>query len=163
MTTSPATVRPTWDDTWLAVAAVMGTRSLCARAQVGCVIVDPRNRVVASGYNNPPAGFEHHGQDCLNWCDRAVQAAAGAHLGPDYRRCPALHAEANALSVGDRRDREGGTLYVTSHVCFDCAKLVANSGLVRVVVATTDPALWRLPHASYNFLRACGLAIEVRT
>lgn len=164
MTSSPATLplRPSWDDTWLAAAAVLGRRSLCVRAQVGCVVVDPGNRVVASGYNGPPAGFPHDDVQCWRWCSRSLWEQDGHTPAPDYSDCPALHAEANALSVGDRRDREGGALYVNSHVCFSCAKLVANSGLTRVVVAPHEPATHRLPFLSYQFLEACGLTVEVR-
>lgn len=63
--------RRTWDDTWLDVAAVVARRSLCVRDQVGAVVVDPRNRVVATGYNGPPDGFEHGGLPCVEWCRRA--------------------------------------------------------------------------------------------
>lgn len=161
-TSVPITLRPSWDDTWLAAAAVMGKRSLCVRSQVGCVVVASDNRVVASGYNGPPAGFPHDGVACARWCHRSLWEQDGHVPEKDYSDCPALHAEANALSVGDRRDRVGGTLYVNSHVCFSCAKLVANSGLRRLVVRPDVPAEHRLPYLSYQFLQACGLVVEVR-
>lgn len=173
MTTSPDTSsvrrRPTWDETWLAAAIIFGDRSLCDRSRVGCVIVDASNRMVASGYNGPPAGFVHAGAGCRTWCARSQKdngyrapEVVDQLLALDYSDCPALHAEANALSVGDRRHREGGTLYVNSHVCFNCAKLIANSGVSRVVVAAREEAPWRMPGTSYVFLRACGLSVEVR-
>jgi deoxycytidylate deaminase len=53
---------------------------------------------------------------------------------PRYDDCPSLHAEANALLSAERSERLGGTIYVTSAICFGCAKLIANSGLVSVVM-----------------------------
>lgn len=61
----------------------------------------------------------------------------------------------------DRSKREGGTIYVTSHVCFGCAKLIANSGLARVVVSTTDEHAHRNPQASYRFLIECGIKVDL--
>lgn len=190
--------RPTWEKTWLGVADVVARRSLCSRSQVGAVIVDPRNRIVATGYNGPPAGFSPtggRGNDellalgCAHWCVRAQRGvdptrfqpdptiAAGSRaivktplgvprfespLSPDYSDCPSLHAEANALSVCERRVREGGTIYITGDVCFGCAKLVANSGLAEVVVRS-DGAAHRMPEQSYGFLEACGLTVIIIT
>lgn len=183
--------RSSWDDTWLRVAREVGTRSLCDRDQVGAVIVDPGNRIVATGYNGPPAGFDRTSRrltgttsdrselSCVDWCPRAYAArwpecADAANVvewarsdshepRSDYSDCPALHAEANALSVCDRSAREGGTVYVTSVVCFTCAKLLANSGLTRVVVGAdvTKHVAHRRPARSYEFMRMCGLAVDI--
>ena len=150
--------RPPWDETWLAVARVIAQRSLCVRDKVGAVIVNPHNRIVATGYNSPPAGFIHHDTRCQNWCERALYD--GEKPDREYRDCVALHAEANALSVCDRSLRERGTLYVTSDVCWNCAKLIANSGLLRVVIHT-GTHLHREPRKSYEFMVECGLAVVV--
>lgn len=82
-------------------------------------------------------------------------------LSPDYSDCPSLHAEANALSVCDRTQREGGVIYVTSHVCHACAKLVANSGLSTVVIPSDDGfgAAHRRPERSYELLERCGVDV----
>jgi len=136
--------RPDWDTTWLAVADVMARRSLCSRSKVGAVIVDKHNRVVATGYNGPPAGFftprwqtddDMCGQlmECKHWCMRGANGPEESTL-TSYEDCPSLHAELNALSVCERRIREGGTIYITSDVCYSCAKAIANSGLQRVVI-----------------------------
>lgn len=209
-TPSPAQ-RPEWDQVWLHVAEAVSARSLCTRSKVGAVVVTPANRVVAVGYNNPPAGFQHDNQPCTEWCPRAdppvtwtstdqipshplvkysgdicmqVPDASldgytehgpltdedftalgferSEKLDPGYADCPSLHAEANALSVCDRVQREGGTIYVTSAVCHACAKLIANSGLTRVVVSTAAAAAaHREPERSYDLLRGCGLTVDV--
>jgi deoxycytidylate deaminase len=80
-------------------------------------------------------------------------------LSPNYEDCPALHAEANGLSRSNHIYRNGGTIYVTSDVCHACAKLVANSGLIRVVVDQRVPREYRNSSESYEFLKTCGLEV----
>lgn len=152
--------RPSWDEVWIGVAAVVARRSLCVRDQVGSVVVDARNRVVATGYNGPPAGFPRVGlRRCDQWCSRGAEGSG--KLDSDYRDCPALHAELNALSVCDRSTREGGTIYVTSHSCHNCCKAIANSGLARLVVCPTLTSTHRQSDTWYTFLRNCGIIVEV--
>lgn len=162
-------MRPSWDDVWLDVAAVIARRSLCSRAQVGAVIVDSRCRVVSSGYNGPPSGFDHRDLPCTEWCDRATRWAIAVEtnsgifeMSGDYVDCPALHAEANALMAADRSVWAGGTIYVTGHVCYGCAKLIGNSGLSRVVIQLEDvDRSYRGPDDSYRFLRSLGVGVEL--
>lgn len=85
-------------------------------------------------------------------------------LSSNYEDCPALHAEANALSRSNHMHRAGGTIYVTSDVCYSCAKLIANSGIKRVVVDQTVPREYRNSAKSYEFLTiACGLTVTLVT
>jgi len=81
-------------------------------------------------------------------------------LSPDYSDCPALHAEANAISKSSHVHRRGGTIYVTSDVCFSCAKLIANAGLARVVIDRSDPREYRNSEKSYDFMRECGIVVD---
>lgn len=148
-------IRPTWDQTRIQMARAIAKRSLCVRAQVGAVITDTSNRIVGEGYNNPPAGYKHGAQPCNAWCKRVGSPTPS----PDYSDCVTLHAEANALLMSDRSLRLGGTIYVTSHVCYRCAVLIANSGLERVVVDTDRADAHRDPLASYRFLVECGLQV----
>jgi deoxycytidylate deaminase len=168
--TSSGIERPSWDKTWFNVANVVAKRSLCVRDKVGAVIVDSMNRIVATGYNGPPTGFEHDDRPCTEWCSRAQAAVEVARLGRPlmphhldamYDDCPSLHAEANAISVCDRLARLGGTIYVTSHTCMNCAKLIANSGLMTVQVQVGIAAKHRNPEAVYNFLETCGIEVIV--
>lgn len=80
-------------------------------------------------------------------------------LDPAYADCPSAHAEMNAISRTNFKDRQGGTIYVTSDMCFPCAKVVANSGLSRVVVNHGEPESHRNSDKSYDFLRQCGLEV----
>lgn len=161
--------RPSWDETWLAVARDVARRSLCDRDRVGAVIVDYRNRIVATGYNGAPRGFQHGGQSCSTWCARAQSVDAvqpllrqRQQLAADYSDCPSLHAEINAISVCDQSVREGGTIYITSHACFQCAKEIANAGLARVVVAPTSEAQHRPWQTGYILLNNCGVEVEIK-
>lgn len=52
---------------------------------------------------------------------------------------------------------------MTGHVCYPCAKLIANSGIERVVVRTNEDAVHRDPLRSYRFLSHCGLSVDVET
>lgn len=151
-------MRPTWDDLWLDVAQVIATRSLCSRAKVGAVIVDPERRVVATGYNGPARGFDHRDEPCTSWCPRTTNV----HLNTEYSDCPSLHAEANALMAADRSSWQGGTIYVTGHVCSGCAKLIGNSGLARVVVRDDGrDRSYRGYDETYRGLRSLGIGVEV--
>jgi len=154
-TTLPASDgRPGWDPTWLAVAQVIAYRSRCDRAQVGAVIVTRDNRVAAISYNGPPRGQRLVGT-CVNWCPRA----RGENLSPSYDECATVHAEANALLRADFTDIRGGTIYVSSACCRGCAKLIANSGLTRVVHVVGPNDLHRDPDAVETYLRTCGLTV----
>lgn len=141
----------------MTVARTIAQRSLCERDKVGAVIVDRNNRIVpmGTGYNGPPAGFTHGGVGCSGWCLRAE----GHPLTNDYSDCPSLHAEANALLCSDRTAREGGTIYITSGVCFGCAKLIANSGLSLVVIEEGTLHAHRNSEKSYRFLESCGITV----
>lgn len=86
----------------------------------------------------------------------------GFSLSATYDDCPSLHAETNALITSDRSLRAGGTIYVTSDICMGCAKLIGNSGLARVYVDTKRYDKHRNPDASYDFMRQCGLMIEIK-
>lgn len=155
--------RPSWDETWLAVAKQVAARSLCSRAQVGAVITDSRNRIVATGYNGPPADYPLPTYEdtsdllmCGAWCTRAQLARVEKAV--DYTDCPSLHAEANALLAADRSSWQGGTIYVTGVVCHACGKLIANSGLKRVVIAREDTdRSYRVN--GHGLLRHCGLDV----
>lgn len=160
--TDQAMTRPSWHDVRLAMAAELAKRSLCTRDQVGAVIVDRHNKVIGEGYNGPPRGFWHANKPCTEWCQRTVNATLPGYsaLHATYDDCPSLHAEANALLMADRSLCADGIIYVTSHVCMGCAKLIANSGLTRVVVHSEDRD-HRQTDATYAFLRTCKIELTI--
>jgi dCMP deaminase len=157
--------RPSWDTTWLGVAETIAKRSLCDGRAIGAVIIDPDNRVVATGYNGAPAGLRAidgrscQSETCRQWCPRM---RPGGERTLDYTNCVSIHAEANALMFADRRQYGGGTLYVTSAICWDCAKMVANSGIARVVMLLWKSDLHREPQRSIDMMIDSGLTVDVR-
>lgn len=152
---TPSAGRPTWDKTWMDVAWVLADRSVCDGRRIGCVIVDTNNRPVAMGYNGPPSGYQRTSDSCIDWCPRMLSSDRTI----DYGNCYTIHAEANALIFADRREYEGGTLYVTSAICWDCGKMVANSGIGTVVMFVTEEDAHRDPERTIEFLEQCGLEV----
>ena len=146
-------MRPSWDDTWLAVARAVAKRSLCVRRQVGAVIVTAENRPVSTGYNGPPAGMSWT-SNCATFCERAYNKIEG------HSNCVAIHAEANALLFASRSQYEGGTIYVTHLCCFDCAKLIANSGLARIVIEFENTTRDFAP--AKHLLLDSGIQVEIK-
>jgi dCMP deaminase len=155
--------RPSWPEIWAEMARAVARRSRCVRSQVGAVIVDRRQRVLATSYNGPPANYgpARKTGDCTAFCERGRSGPTDA-TRLSYRDCPANHAEINGLIATDRTDREGGAIYVTGHVCLSCAKAVANSGLSVVYLVDADDRAeaHREPELSIGLLTASGLKIR---
>ena len=101
------------------MARVWATNSYCKRRQVGALIVKDR-MIISDGYNGTPSGFENECEDDDN------------HSKPYV-----LHAEANAITkvAKSNNSSEGATLYITASPCMDCAKLIIQAGIIRVVYA----------------------------
>lgn len=147
--------RPSWIEIRFENAKTIAKRSRCSRAQVGAVIVDQRQRIIAEGYNGPAAGLDVSGE-CNNWCERA-QGKTG--LGGAYDGCPSIHAEANALLYVDRWSVESGSIYVTAPPCMGCAKLISNSGLKSVHCLIGEEDSHRNPHVAMEYLASCGINV----
>lgn len=106
-----------FDKRYLEMALVWAKNSYCKRRQVGALIVKGR-MIISDGYNGTPEGFENICEDENNVTKPYV-----------------LHAEANAITkvAKSNNSSENATLYVTSSPCMECAKLVIQSGIKRVV------------------------------
>ncbi len=120
--------RADWDTYFMEIAKQASTRSSCTQSKHGAVIVSNRH-IRSTGYNGTPSGYGH--------CDQG--ACPRGRKGDKTKPCAGLHAEANAILYSGPEEREGATLYVTSPPCFDCAKLIANSG-IREIVTVADAA-----------------------
>lgn len=141
----------------MTVAEAMSRRSLCVNRQVGCVIVTESNRPISVGYNGPPAGLDRSAP-CAGWCSRA----SSSERGDSYANCTSVHAEANALLFADREQYQRGTIYITNPACWDCAKLIANSGLDIVVWKRGEADIHANVEASAQLLKASGLTVIER-
>lgn len=105
------------DKRYLAMAAIWAQNSYCKRRQVGALLVKSK-MIISDGYNGTPSGFENECEDADNVTKPYV-----------------LHAEANAITKVARSNNssDGATLYVTSSPCIECAKLIIQAGIIRVV------------------------------
>lgn len=149
-------VRPSWDQTWMAVADAVALRSRCDGRKIGSVVVSADNAYSCVGYNGPPAGWVTPTEgDCQEWCPRTLNRVPGT----SYDNCYTAHAEANALLRADHSRVQGGTLYVTSACCWECGKLVANSGVSRVVMRVEDADAHRRPLRTILFIESCGVEV----
>lgn len=105
------------DKRYLRMAQIWAENSYCQRRKVGAILVKDK-MIISDGYNGTPAGFE-------NVCEDAAGAT----------KPYVLHAEANAITKVARSNNssDGSTLYVTASPCVECAKLIIQSGILRVV------------------------------
>lgn len=133
--------RPSVDDYYLNIAKAVCKRSTCMRRHYGAVIVK-NGEIISTGYNGSPRGED-------NCCDTGVCGREGnAHNDGDYRKCPAVHAEMNALLSAARKDTIGATLYlygedadgsvIDASPCPICDALIHNAGLEKVVASNTN-------------------------
>lgn len=123
--------RPQWDEYFLNLAQVVQVRSDCLRMAVGVVIVKDK-RIIATGYNGTPAGVKNCTEGgCRRCSDRHTNI-----LKENERKdlCICIHAEENALlqSAYHGVSTKGATLYATVAPCLQCAKSIANSGVIAV-------------------------------
>jgi dCMP deaminase len=127
-------MRPTSDDYFLSMASLVSSRTTCLRRSVGCVLVNHRKHVIATGYNGVAAGRPHCNE--VDPFDPAgyPNACSGAHSesGTELHLCEAIHAEQNAL-LQCRDVYEIHTAYVTVSPCIHCMKLLLNTSCQRIV------------------------------
>jgi len=102
---------------YLQMAKIWGKNSHCKRMQVGCLMVKDKS-IISDGYNGSPTGFPNICEDENNITLPYV-----------------LHAEANAITklAKSTQSSDGSTIYVTLSPCFECSKLIIQSGIKRVV------------------------------
>jgi len=105
------------DQRYLRMARVWAENSYCVRRQVGALIVKDK-MIISDGYNGTPSGFENICEDENGLTKPYV-----------------LHAEANAITkvAKSANNCDGSTLYITSSPCIECAKLIIQAGIRRVV------------------------------
>lgn len=139
------------------VADAISHRSRCSRAQIGAVVVSKDQRISSTGYNGPASLFPTE-EECMSWCPRAQGLTT---LDNTYDSCPSIHAEANALLYVDRSRVEGGTIYITDAACYQCAKLISNSGITRVVMRIGTRAAHRLPDATVEYFKKCNIDVVI--
>ena len=127
------------DKRYMRMAYVWAENSYCERRQVGAILVKDR-MIISDGYNGTPSGFENICEDENGVTKPYV-----------------LHAEANAISkvAQSGNSSKDATLYVTASPCMECAKLIIQAGIRRVVYR--DP--YRITDG-IDLLRRAGIEVE---
>lgn len=123
--------RPSWDEYFMEIAEMVGTRGSCDRGRCGSVATRD-HRILTTGYVGSPVGLPH--------CDEVGHEMHTVihEDGEQHRHCiRTAHAEQNAICEAARLGTalEGGTIYTKMVPCYVCAKLIINAGLKRVVCA----------------------------
>ena len=129
------------DYRYLRMARIWAENSYCRRRQVGALVVKDK-MIISDGYNGTPSGFENVCED---------------ETGTTFPYV--LHAEANAITKLARssNNSDGATLYVTASPCTECAKLIIQSGIRRVVYAEK----YRLTDG-IDLLKKAGVKVEYK-
>ncbi len=124
---------------YLRMAAIWAENSYCQRRKVGALVVKEK-MIISDGYNGTPSGFENVCEDAHGVTHPYV-----------------LHAEANAITKLARsgNNSDQATLYVTASPCIECAKLIIQAGIRRVVYAEQ----YRLTDG-LDLLRRAGVEVE---
>ena len=106
-----------FDQRYLEMARIWAQNSYCQRRQVGALVVK-NGMIISDGYNGTPSGFENICED-----DNGITKPY------------VLHAEANAITklARSNNNSDGATIYITASPCIECAKLIIQSGIKRVV------------------------------
>ena len=127
------------DQRYLRMARNWAENSYCQRRQVGALVVKDQ-RIISDGYNGTPSGFENQCED--------EQGVTHPYV---------LHAEANAITKLARssNNSDGATLYVTASPCIECAKLIIQAGIKRVVYGEK----YRLDDG-LNLLKKANIKVE---
>lgn len=124
---------------YLRMAAIWAENSYCQRRKVGALVVKEK-MIISDGYNGTPSGFENVCEDAHGMTHPYV-----------------LHAEANAITKLARsgNNSDQATLYVTASPCIECAKLIIQAGIRRVVYAEQ----YRLTDG-IDLLQRAGVEVE---
>lgn len=126
---SEAPKRPSWDEYFLEMATLVGSRGTCDRGHAGTVIVKDK-RLLTTGYAGSPIGLPH--------CDDVGHEmhTVTNEDGTTSRHCiRTTHSETNAIANAARFGVavDGATMYSTMVACYACAKVVVNAGIKRFV------------------------------
>ena len=119
------------DITYLKMAREWGRLSKAKRKKVGCLIVKD-GQIISDGYNGTPAGYS-------NECEFVNENFLPQAKNKLETKPEVLHAESNALMklAKSTNSSKDSTIYLTMSPCFDCAKLIIQAGVVRVVYSET--------------------------
>ena len=142
-----------WDHRFMEMAWLVSSWASCYQQdrKIGAVIVKDK-RVMTTGYNGAPAGVK----TCVERGE-CLRKKLGIPSGTRHEMCYAVHAEQNAIIQAAKLGIEinGATLYCAHQPCILCAKMICNSGIVRVVYERGYP-----DEFSLGIFKEAGVAVE---
>lgn len=112
------------------IAFAVSLRSTCLRRKVGAIIVNDMSQVLATGYNGSPCGMGN----CVDNPELCYRSKHNIPSGQDLHLCRANHSEVNAImsALKTGENLKGATMYVTTHPCSNCAKMIIQAGIKEV-------------------------------
>ena len=145
--------RPSWDEYFMSIAELVGSRGTCDRGRSGCVIVRDK-RILVTGYVGSPAGLPH--------CDEVGHEMHKVvnEDGSTSEHCiRTAHAEQNAIAQAAKIgiSVDGATVYCHMTPCYTCAKILINAGIKKVVAAKDYHASKR----TKEIFESCGLKLQI--
>jgi dCMP deaminase len=130
--------RKTWDETWISIAEIVSQRSYDPRLKVGAIIVsDDNTQVMSLGYNGNYKNGPHE------------------HESNEPGKSGFIHAEVNSLIKCDYHSGKKKVMYLTHSPCKDCAKLIINAGIQRVVYKNEYRDT-----SGINLLKSAGIIVD---
>lgn len=133
-------MRPSRDEWAMKLALLTAQRTTCCRRAVGCVLLNARGHVLATGYNGVAAGLPHCNEHDPFFETGYPHACSGANApsGTNLDGCQAIHAEQNAM-LQCKDVYSIHTCYVTASPCMTCIKLLLNTSCERIVFVEEYP------------------------
>lgn len=163
--------RPSWDDYFMDMCKHISKRSLDQDTKVGCIIVDVRHRVIASGYNSFPTGvndeawpnnrkekhkiLKHKRENSFIFIsnyDSSDEYMASEYIviGEVTKYDIIAHAEENAIA-SHQGSLEGGTMYCNYLPCNVCARLIITAGIKKLVYQIEN----------IRYIKSCAIARQL--
>lgn len=153
-----------YDVAYMKMAIAMSELSRANRRKVGAIIVSKEDQVISQGFNGTPKGFDNVCEDVICNCtccekngEMSVENCIGCPFCTLKTKKEVLHAETNAISKCAKyiSSTNGATLYVTLSPCIDCAKMIIQSDIARVVYLDEYRET-----EGIDFLKECGIIVE---
>jgi len=125
------------DKYYLNIAREVARRSPCLRRKIGSILVRD-DCILSTGYNGVPRGDEH--------CKFCIRISNNVPHGAEYRGCPAIHSEVNAIINAARTGTNiiGSVLYISAidedgseisvPPCYRCKRIIKNADIVDVII-----------------------------
>lgn len=143
--------RPSWDEYFMKITEIVAGRSTCLRRKVGAIIVKNK-RILTTGYNGPPEGIEHC--ESRGGC---LRDKMNIPSGQRMELSRAIHAEQNAIIQAAKMgiSIDDSTIYVTTHPCFTCAKMLINAGVKKIIYREGYPDKF-----ARSILKEAGITVQ---